>query len=178
MSRIETSWRFVNVERLKQLVGLLSTTSGVYELRITVDKQGPQIHFKHDEGLDVKALEFPDEPALWRNRVMELELRPYSCRSLREAIVFGWEVFRERQRWATHLCVWDRNGFYRELFNNAAWIDIPAYFDDVYGMGVVPLGGSSGEAVLPQGRVVMCGGRRFQGVVDDADFGLILERGK
>lgn len=176
MSRVETSWRFISTEQLKQLVGILSTTTGVYEIRITADKEGPQIRFRHDEGLDVKALEFKDEPTIWRNRVMELQLRTYTTRSLREGVVFGWEVFRERQRWATHVCVWDRDAFYKELFGNAAWIDAPAYFDEVYGLTVVPLGGSSGEAVLPQGRVVMCGGRRFQGVVDDADFGLVLER--
>lgn len=176
MSRIETTWRFLNGEQLVSMVRTLSSTSGVYEIRITADGSGPALTFRHEEGLDLRSLELPNEPALWRQRVMDLQLRPYTAKSLLECVVFGWQAFRERQRWATHLCVWDREDFYREMFANAPWSDIPLYFDEVYGMELVELGASSGESTLPKGRVVMAGGRRFRGTVDDADYGLILER--
>jgi len=171
MDRTESTWRYHNMETLLHVVGILSRTSGVFSIRVLPGK----VVFDHDRGLDVKALEFPDEPTFWDQRMKQLHLRTYQAKSLRECLVFGWEEFRKRQRFATHLCVRDRDDFYRELFGDAAWTDVPRYFDEVYGMDVVELGADS-DGALPKGTVVMCGGRRFRGTVDDSDFGLILKR--
>jgi len=152
------------------MVDRLTRTSGVREVKILPRS----VRFLHDDGLDLRPVSFPDEPSVWSARLGQVEMLTYRAPRLLECIVGGWQEFRRQERFATHVCAWSRDGFYAELFPHEAWTAVPRYFDDVFGLGVVEV--SAGAGSLPRGVVVMCGGRRLHGAVDDADFGLLLRR--
>lgn len=168
-------WRYSSVEELLRLVDLLSRTRGVLSVNILKGR----VVFTHQPWAQVDLLESPNEPASWREKLSQIDLRHYNVNSLLEGVVFGWEQMRQIGRYATHIVAWNRAKFFDEMFPSASWPHDGAFFDELYGMRVVDLHqeGTADGDVLP-GTVVLCGGRLMDGDVEAIDVGLLIRRGK
>lgn len=166
------TWRFGSSQELLRVVDLLSRTKGIVSIQILPGR----IVFQSQPWVkSVDLLPQPEEPITWEDKLSTIELLPYSTRTLFEGVVFGWIELRKRHRYPTHICVWDHESFYDELFPGSEWPHEQDYFHSIYGMEVVPM---KEEAEFTKGTVILCGGKVQGGGVAEVDLGLVLRRGK
>lgn len=162
---------FSSLAELHSSIEVLARTPGVREMRISGGKPG-RITYEHADGRppSFESESVPDSMP-WAQRILGLELRTYTARTLLEGVVHGWSAFRDLGRYPTHVCVWSVRGMMTELFPAARWAGEPALREDLFGMEVVEL-----EEKFNRGTVVICGGRLIGGRAQDADFGLTIVR--
>ena len=164
------TWTYTSSEDLLRVIDVLMRTKGVLSINVLPG----HIVYRHQPWAQINLARPIDEPLTLREKLEAIDLSYYDCESLIEGVIFGWEQLRKRARHPSHVCVWDRTKFYKELFPESSWPFEVSFIDDLYGMQVVELDGEANE-----GTVILLGSRVANSAsYEDVDLGLLVRRSK
>lgn len=171
MPLVTGEWRYSTPQDLLQTIEILSKTRGVVDIRILKGR----VVFQTQPWAKPDLLPEPLDAPTWAEKLGQIDLRAYKAKSLLEGVIFGWTEFRKLRRYATHICVWDHQILYAELFPDAAWPHEQGYFDTLYGLTIVEM---RAEVAYTKGTVILCGGSVIDGGLENLDTGLVIRRGE
>lgn len=169
MPAITGTYRITTLSDIHRVLDILIRTKGVLSVQVLPGR----VVYQTQPFAKVDLIPDPGEPTTWADMFSTADLRTYRADSLFEGVIFGWIELRKSNRHPTHLCAWDREVLFEEMFPGASWPHELNYFDKVFGLEIVEL---KAEMDFSKGTVILCGGHVLDGGVEDIDTGLVIRR--
>lgn len=169
MAAITGTYHITTLEDLHRALDILIRTKGVLSVQILPGR----VVYQTQPWAKVDLIPEPGEPATWSDKFATADLRLYKADSLLEGVLFGWVELRKLNRYPTHLCAWDRESLFTEMFPGATWPFELNYFDKLFGLEIMEL---KSEVDFTKGTVILCGGYVLDGGMEDINMGLVIRR--
>lgn len=169
MAAITGTYHITTHSDLIRVLDLLVRTKGVLSVQVLPGR----VIYQCQPWAKVDLLPDPGDPVTWADKLATADLRSYSADSLLEGVIYGWVELRKLHRYPTHLCAWDRESLFSELFPGASWPYELTFHDKLFGLEIVEL---KSEVDFTKGTVILCGGHVLDGGMNEINMGLVIRR--